>query len=333
MSFNNKRGCGGGNMSTALYSLTDRIPTWVVDDTVMAVWASGKQDHPNSFTNWDSPEKEAGMALMMSRGSSCLGMGINLEGEKVYSALVVFVHPRQELLTIKEGASCLIATVKQSGSSSISDITILCKLPRLKHGRYYPSVVNHAYLVMPYLGKKGNPKKLRLDLAMCYNRHLVVRQLHRWEGKLGDLALLPPVFSRDPTIPILLPVGYIGELWLNDFFNTPVDAGGSRLGKARPAITRLTCCCQEVIANKTLVDWTDEEHVVYPPTTPVPKDDAADDAGNDPDNDANNDAINDANNNANNDLADDDKSEHDDESDEDDTPKKEEDESGRRVGR
>ena len=26
----------------ALYALTDRIPTWVVDDTIMAVWASGK---------------------------------------------------------------------------------------------------------------------------------------------------------------------------------------------------------------------------------------------------------------------------------------------------
>ena len=87
----------------ALYSLTDRIPAWVVDDTMMAVWASGKQDLPNSFTNWDSPEKEAGMALMLSRGSCCLGMGIDLEGEKVYSAIVVFVHLRQELLTIKEG--------------------------------------------------------------------------------------------------------------------------------------------------------------------------------------------------------------------------------------
>ena len=155
MSFNNKRGHGGGNMSTPYTQVTDRIPAWVVGDTVMAVWASGKEDLPNSFTNWDSPEKEAGMALMMSRGSSCLGLGTDLEGEKVYSALVVFVHPRQELLTIKEGASCLLTTVEQSGSSSSSDVTVLCKLPCHKHGRYYPSTVNHAYLVMPYLGKKG----------------------------------------------------------------------------------------------------------------------------------------------------------------------------------
>ena len=59
----------------ALYTLTDRIPAWVVDDTIMAVWASGKQGPPNSFVNWDSPEKVAGMALMLSRGPSCLRGG------------------------------------------------------------------------------------------------------------------------------------------------------------------------------------------------------------------------------------------------------------------
>ena len=293
----------------ALYTLTDRIPTWVVDDTIMAVWVSGRQGLPNSFANWDSPEKEAGMALMLSRGPSCLGVGTDLEGEKVYSNIVVFVHPKQELLTIKEGVGCLVATVKQSDSSSDSDVTILCKLPSHKHGRFYPSAIKH--LVLPYVAKKGKPKKLRLDLAICYNCHLVVCRLHRWQGKLGDLALLPPVFSTDPTLPILLPVRYISELWLNDIFNTPVAAGGSRLGKVRPVISRLACCCQEVIASKTLVDWTEDEHIVYPPIVPAPKDGAANKPDNDPDNDP----------------VDDDKSEHGGESDENTTPKKEEDES------
>ena len=249
------------------------------------------------------------MALMLSRGPSCLGVGTDLEGEKVYSAVIVFMHPRQELLTIKEGAGCLVATVEQSGSSL--DVTVLCELPSHKHGRFYPSPINHAYLVLPYLAKKGKPKKLCLDLVMCYNCHLMVRRLHRWPGILGDLALLPPVFSRDPTAPILLPVGYISELWLNDIFNTPVEGGGSGLGKLCPTINRLACCRQEVVAGKTLVDWTEEERVVYPPATPAPKEDVA----NEPDNDADNDP------------ADDDKSEHDDESDENATPKKEEDES------
>ena len=158
---------------------------------------------------------------------------------------------------------------------------------------------------------------------MCYNRHLVVRQLHRWPGTLGDLALLPPVFSRDPTAPILLPVGYIGELWLNSIFNTPVDAGGSGLGKLCPTISRLACCHQEVVAGKALVDWTDEERIVYPPAVPAPKEDVADG----PDNNANNGADNDADKDADKDADNDDKSEHDDDSDENTTPKKEEDES------
>ena len=278
----------------------------------MAIWASGRQGLPNSFANWDSPEKEAGMALMLSWGPSCLRVGTDLEGEKVYSAVILFVHPKQELLTIKEGAGCLVATVEQSDTSSDSDVTVLCELPSHKHGRFYPSAINDTYLVLPYVAKKGKLKKLRLDLAMCYNCHLVVSRLHQWQGKLGDLVLLPPVFSTDPTLPILLPVGYISEPWLNDIFNMPVAAGGSGLGNACPAISRLTCCHQEVTAGRTLVDWMEDDRIVYPgpPTVPAPKDDAADE----PDNDSN-------------DPANDDQCEHSGESDENATPKKEEDES------
>ena len=262
----------------ALYTFTDRMSAWVVDDSVMAIWVSGRQGLPNSFANWDSPEKETGMALMLSRGPSCLGEMTDLEGENVYSAVIVFIHPRQELLSIKEGAECLVALVEQSkksNSSSGSDVTILCELPKHEYGRFYPSAVNDAYLVLPYTGMKGKPKKLHLDYSVCSNRHLVVRRLHRWEGKLGDLALLPPVFSSDPTLPILLPVGYIGELWFSEVFTMPVVVGSSGLGKGRPPISRLTCCHQEVIAGKTLADWTDQDHVVYP-ISPAPKDDAAD---------------------------------------------------------
>ena len=263
-----------------LYMLTDRIPAWVVDDAIMAIWASGRQGLPNSYAKWDSKNKEAGMVLMLSRVPSCLRVGTDLEGEKAYSTVIVFIHPKQELLTIKEGADCLIAIAKEPDS----DITILCELPSHKHGRFYPSAINHAYLVLPYCGKKGKLKKLRLDLTMCYNRHLLVHHLHQWEGKHGDLALLPPVFSADPTLPILLPVGYIGELWLNDIYNTPVAAGGTRMGAAHPAISRLSCCHQEVIAGKTLADWTEDARMVYPspPTVQTPKDGEADKSGNDP---------------------------------------------------
>ena len=144
------------------------------------------------------------------------------------------------------------------------------------------------------------------------------------------------MFSKDPTVPILLPVGYIGELWLNDFLTTPVNAGGLGMGKVRPSLTRLACCHMEVTANKTLVDWTDEDHVVYPAAKSAPRDDTTQhnttQSTNRPtrrstiqiDEDDN------ANDDANDEPADDDKSEHDDDDDESDkntTPQKEDDES------
>ena len=213
------------------------------------------------------------MALMLSRVPSCLGVG-DLEGEKVYSTVVVFIHPRQELLTIKEGAQSLLEFAGQPNA----DVTVLCELPGHKYGKFYPSTINHTYLVLPYCGEKGKPKQLHLDLAVCYNRCLLVRHLHQWKGKLGDLALLLPVFSTDPTLPILLPVGHIGELWINTIYAMPFPAGRAGMGAVRPSISRLTCCHQEVIAGKTLADWTEDERVVYPsPPTPLtPKDDEAD---------------------------------------------------------
>ena len=310
----------------ALYTLTDEIPAWVVDDAVMATWASGEQGLPNSYTNWDSKHREAGMVLMLSRAPSCLGVSNGLEGEKVYSAVVVFVHPKQELLTIKEGAGSSL----QYAEHPDADVTVLCELPGHKYGRFYPSAINDAYLVLPYWGKKGKPKQLRLDLTMCYNRYLLVRCLHWWKGKLGDLALLLPVFSADPTLPILLPVGHIGELWHNDIYTTLVPAGGTGMVAVRPSISRFTCCRQEVIAGKTLADWMKDECVVYPspPTPPTPKDDEADGPDNDPTSPSKGSGQSNEGGNRSehgDELVDDDKSEHGGGSGEDAMPKKKED--------
>ena len=75
------------------------------------------------------------MALMLSRVPSYLRVENDLKGEKVYSAVVVFVHPKQELLTIKEGADCLLQLAGQPDA----DVTVLCELPGHKYGRFYPS--------------------------------------------------------------------------------------------------------------------------------------------------------------------------------------------------
>ena len=98
-----------------------------------------------------------------------------------------------------------------------------------------------------------------------------------------------------------------------------------------PSISRLTCCHQEVIAGKTLADWTEDERVVYPspPTLPMPKNDKADGPGNDPISPSKGSGQSNKGGNRSehdDELVDDDKkSEHGGGSDEDATPKKKED--------
>ena len=86
----------------------------------------------------------------------------------------------------------------------------------------------------------------------------------------------------------------------------------------RPSISRLSCCHLEVIADKTLADWTEDGRVVYPspPTAPTPKDDEADGPDDDPI----------SHSKESGEPVDGGKSEHDSGSGEDATPKKKEDE-------
>ena len=85
----------------------------------------------------------------------------------------------------------------------------------------------------------------------------------------------------------------------------------------RPCISKITCCHQEVIARKTLADWTDDERVVYPspPTLSMPKDDEADEEDDEDGNGSEHD----------DEPEDDEKSEHGGGPDKDATPKKKED--------
>ena len=99
----------------------------------------------------------------------------------------------------------------------------------------------------------------------------------------------------------------------------PAPAGGSGVVAVHPSISRLTCCHQEVIAGKTLADWTEDERVVYPspPTALMLKDDEADGPDDDP--------ISPSKGSGDELVDDDKKSEHGGGSGEDATPKKKED--------
>ena len=96
-------------------------------------------------------------------------------------------------------------------------------------GTFYPSPLNHSFLVLPYLGICGGAKEVWLDLSVVLNKHMVVRRLHRRRTSGGDEAVLPPIYSKDPGIPGTLEVGYLGPLWENSQNTTAVPTGGTGL--------------------------------------------------------------------------------------------------------
>ena len=96
-------------------------------------------------------------------------------------------------------------------------------------GTFYPSLLNHSFLVLPYLGVHGGVKEVCLDLSVVLNKHMVVRRLHRRRTSGGYEVVLPPIYSKDPGVPGTLEVGYLGPLWENSQYTTAVPAGGTGL--------------------------------------------------------------------------------------------------------
>ena len=96
-------------------------------------------------------------------------------------------------------------------------------------GTFYPSPLNHSFLVLPYLSIRGGAKEVHLDLSVVLNKHMVVRCLHRHQTSWGDEAVLPPIYLKDLGISGTLEVGYFGPLWENLQYTTAVPAGGTGL--------------------------------------------------------------------------------------------------------
>ena len=128
---------------------------------------------------------------------------------KVFTAVIVCIHPCQAVMSIKDGTSDLLS---HSMASLTRSMSTLCQLPKPSVGTFYPSPLNHSYLVLPYLRVKGEEKKVRLDLLVVFNQHMVVRRLHQCQGVGGDEAVLPPIYSKNPGVPRMLTVGYLGPM-------------------------------------------------------------------------------------------------------------------------
>ena len=194
----------------ALYEFVDKLPAWVVDDEVMEVWRTGSEDAPQSFRGWEAKKAEWGQALMLSWSPARNGGGPTSPVAKVFTAVVVCIHPCQVVMSVKDAANDLLS---HSVATLMRSMSTLCRLPRHSVGTFYPSPLNHSFLVLPYLGVCGGAKEVCLDLSVVLNKHMVVRHLHRyWTsggwGRAAPYILEGPGHSWDTGSGVLgSPVG------------------------------------------------------------------------------------------------------------------------------
>ena len=95
----------------ALYQFVDRLPAWVVDDPIMDIWASGREDLLQSFRGWEAKKVEWSQALLLSWVPARIGGGSASPMVKVYSAVVVCIHPCQLVVSIRDGAQGLVTAL------------------------------------------------------------------------------------------------------------------------------------------------------------------------------------------------------------------------------
>ena len=92
----------------ALYEFEDRLPAWVVDDEIMEVWKTGREDVLQSFCGWEAKKAVWGQALMLSWLPARIGGGPASSMAKVFTSVVVCIHPCQAVMSIKDGANDLL---------------------------------------------------------------------------------------------------------------------------------------------------------------------------------------------------------------------------------
>ena len=248
-----------------LYQFIDRLPAWIVDDDIMKLWGTGNEEPPQSFKCWQARKAEFGQALLLSWVPAMLSGTAVSQNEKVFSTVVICIHPCQAVMSIKDGASDIVSLAETKPGK---DISALCRLPKRSANTFYPSPLNDSFLILPYYTLPGEEKKVHLDAVVGLNKHFVVRHLHRCQMPGGDEAVLPPIYSKDPSTPGTLEVGYMGPMWMNTEHIMVMPEGGTGLflpagQNVRPAISMVPFCPDEMYAHSSLAPMSGDG-VVYP---------------------------------------------------------------------
>ena len=202
----------------ALYFFTDGIPAYVIDEDIFIQWSSAaRPDVPQVFEHSDAAPLATYCALMLSlapfnRVNPATGEVLpDIDQKKVFSTMVVFVHPSKKLSPIEEAVDVLLVMSRDPKSLPA---TALCHLPQRSVGEFYPCPTNDAAPVLPFsMGLDGPILHLNTPIHGC--NEFAVQRLHRWVRPYGPVVALPLLYSPNPGLPNVFSLNEPPMLWTN----------------------------------------------------------------------------------------------------------------------
>ena len=249
----------------ALYFFTDGIPAYIIDEEVFVQWLSAvKPNVPQAFRHSDAMPLATHCALMLSLvpfnrvNPATTEVSPEIDEKKVFSAVVVFVHPSQKLSLIEEAVNVLIVI---SWNPQGVPVMALCQLPQQSVGEFYPCPMNDAFLVLPFnMGLDGLILHLNTPIHCC--DEFAVRWLHWWIHPYGPVAMLPLLYSPNPRLPNMFQLDRLPMLWTNtEYLADASDDDVNEVGC--PALTFVHTSHLEIDANSSQISLTNDDYIQY----------------------------------------------------------------------
>ena len=182
----------------------------------------------------------------------------DIDEKKVFSAVVVFVHPSQKLSPIEEAVDVLLV---MSWDPKGVPVTALCQLPQQSMGEFYPCSTNDAALVLPFSMGPDSPI-LHLNTPICCCDKFAVWGLYQWVHPYGPLVALPLLYSPNPGLPNVFSLDEPPMLWTNTkYLADTSDNDVHEIGHS--AMTFIHISCLEVDANSFQISLTDDNYIQY----------------------------------------------------------------------
>ena len=249
----------------ALYFFTDGIPAYIVDEEVFIQWLSAVRPNvPQAFGHSDATPLAMYRALMLSLApfnqvNPATGeVWPDIDEKKVFSAVVVFVHPSQKLSPIEKAVNVLLV---MSLDPKDVPVTALCQLPQPSVGEFYPCPMNDAALVLPFsMGPDSQILHLNTPIRRCDK--FTMQQLHWWVCPYGPIVVLPPLYSPDPGLPNVFSLNELPMLWANTKYLADVsDDNIHEVG--HPTMTFVHTSHLEVDANSSQISLTNDDYIQF----------------------------------------------------------------------